>query len=1279
MPWWLGWGASCPNSYLPMALVGGEVQILTWNGRGICMVDSEGRRRMKTAVQRLAAHKHVLRFQEVHGKEGEISDTFRRWLPGWRISVSVCRGDDELQLHTMGGVVTAICPVLADRVQISDVVLAHGRCIFTELAFPKETEPRVGGCGSALHSRAVYIGNIHNYGLKSVHLNGISRHLAHLRDKVQADPISFMAVLVGDFNFRHRGDRDFKVGQPPSVVLPGSLRSANPQSCSSNFQARWEKMLEDWTEISQPYPTHYDHKGHLCTRIDRGFIAYPSNFLIKLQCSSSVIGSPEDYFGDLISDHAPLLFSFGLKPRLCQGAQPIPRHICKSENFKLELQSLVEDMHFEDLAPEKKLICYKSCIREAARRVRDRLFLEDPASDNAIRMTLSSISRAIWFNDVKLARRVFSSSSIARDLLEVRHGRVVCIDFHSFDSLFNEYHSKDLRNNIHTMGRLLSNVSSQNVKKQIKARIQVAKRFLGIYWSKGKRLKLVGLKLPAADNGEAVVFDAEAVQRGLIDFWEPVYQPKAFDAAAARDFLGVYVRRQGHLFEFADAELPDQEAIQGLVQRARDSATGFDGIPYCAYKVVPEFSAGIFGESLGVWSKGSRPPHLQESNKQKVWFLPKGECEDDKVAVTRTPGNLRTVFGSNTDVKHIASCVAEAILPATLKVTPFSQRGFCRGRQLSLNIVDLDTYMRAYNCLACSKDIGSCIGNAPCTALNDFCNAFPTVLHEWLFLVLEVLGVPLHIRRIIQWMYSEITAFSSGFGNAGFLFEVLCGVRTGCPLSSVLFLLCVNPFIHLFEMLSDGPGLSQTRICADDFGSALRRLRSIKTHASIFRLAKKVAGLCLKPSKCVLIFTCFILDDGKAQLVRNWLRDNVPEFAEFIIADSGKYLGWYLGADSIFRSFQAPFRKFRARVVEVAHGGAPATVSIIKYNQYAVSVISYVAQFAAPSLECKVAALDHWAVHKILRIPQNSMSRKLCHSLEEFTIVDPIHLGSYCAAILFRFAQSEKDYLLGLATQTRDLVGCNLSLRDSDEHGLPDSGICGKSILGSLLDAVQLKGSMIEVKVLAQNTNAQQHAWVLSFPRCPFPPRFAGVQAAILDIFKYRDRCSDLSHELACKACVTLGDVIASNIRLPATWFQELREVFIDCKLFLRVCWLKAIAGAWCTTVRLHPGFVLPCIFGCTDCKDELLHYLVCPILWQFPREFLNYSEPSLSIASRLCLVFPSKDKLKALAFVHTLYHSCKNDFVCIGDGGLGASGLSDARMVQRRATEISRSIRHLV
>ena len=105
-----------------------------------------------------------------------------------------------------------------------------------------------------------------------------------------------------------------------------------------------------------------------------------------------------------------------------------------------------------------------------------------------------------------------------------------------------------------------------------------------------------------------------------------------------------------------------------------------------------------------------------------------------------------------------------------------------------------------------------------------------------------------------------------------YLFQVEKGVKTGCPLSSILFLLAINPFVHLLQWLSDSPGLSETRICADDFGSALKQLSVLKTQHSIFRMTGPVAGLFLKPSKCVLVITCMDLLKTSEYLSSNGLR-----------------------------------------------------------------------------------------------------------------------------------------------------------------------------------------------------------------------------------------------------------------------------------------------------------------------------------------------------------------------------------------------------------------------
>ena len=169
------------------------------------------------------------------------------------------------------------------------------------------------------------------------------------------------------------------------------------------------------------------------------------------------------------------------------------------------------------------------------------------------------------------------------------------------------------------------------------------------------------------------------------------------------------------------------------------------------------------------------------------------------------------------------------------------------------------------------------------------------------------------------------------------------------------------------------------------------------------------------------------------------------------------------------------------------------------------------------------------------------------------------------------------------------------------------------------------------------------------------------------------DQCNVLSG-IANKAVITLGPEISSNISMSINWFQDLLECFEHVNSFVRVCWLKTIVGGWTTTSRMHESVRWPCIFGCIDCRDELLHYLICPFLWQFPREHLKCEEPSISIGSRLCFVAPTIEKLRTLAFVHALYHHLKKNPKCVRPDG----SIQHPRIVLNQAQELSRLVVHL-
>ena len=526
------------------------------------------------------------------------------------------------------------------------------------------------------------------------------------------------------------------------------------------------------------------------------------------------------------------------------------------------------------------------------------------------------------------------------------------------------------------------------------------------------------------------------------------------------------------------------------------------------------------------------PPNLRDFNVQKVWFAPKGTQDEDSRAVYREPSQLRTIFGGNTDAKIVAGGVGFKIVSAVLAVTPFMQRGFCHGRQLALNVVDLDAYLRLYNSCGNFSDPCSRIGELPCLALYDFCNAFPTLVHEWLFMVLKMYNFPIELQWIIWWLYQDITAYSSGTGNGSFLFYVLGGVKTGCPLSSLLFLLGINPIVDLFILISDGPKLSTTRVCADDFGSALKMLKSLKRQASIFRMCSKVSGLQLKPVKCVLVFTGIELTNSIIFAIRNWLKKHIPEFADFKIQSSGKYLGWYLGKNSVKLSFEAPLAKYQSRVSEVVQGKAPISASIVRYNQRCIPCISYVSQFANPCRQdYDLQAIEHTAVHRVFRMPPQAMSRNLMHSSGFCTEVFPTVLQDYNRSCTFRFACSEKAYLVDLCSRIHVELGDHGVLAELNAVA-PYGGIKEPPILCNLIDAIRLQGVFSDL---------QDKVYLGIDPRVEdfCPVKKDKIQSKLLQIYRSRFDYGRLPNLLGQRMAITFGHGFWRGLFWPITGLRS--------------------------------------------------------------------------------------------------------------------------------------------
>ncbi len=176
----------------------------------------------------------------------------------------------------------------------------------------------------------------------------------------------------------------------------------------------------------------------------------------------------------------------------------------------------------------------------------------------------------------------------------------------------------------------------------------------------------------------------------------------------------------------------------------------------------------------------------------------------------------------------------------------------------------------------------------PILPLFDFMAAFPSVIHEWIFLCLRHRGFPIGFINFILAIYHQASAFAFINGRLQFLFPFLSGVLQGCPASAFLFNSSLDPFLnHFSEIVRTRSGI--LRVCADDVGAALRTLRCLRLLFPVFQCAQDLAGLTLKPVKCVIV-PLVPFSEEVVLGIQGWLANHIPAWRHFSIRPTAKYL-----------------------------------------------------------------------------------------------------------------------------------------------------------------------------------------------------------------------------------------------------------------------------------------------------------------------------------------------------------------------------------------------------
>ena len=453
---------------------------------------------------------------------------------------------------------------------------------------------------------------------------------------------------------------------------------------------------------------------------------------------------------------------------------------------------------------------------------------------------------------------------------------------------------------------------------------------LGRIWAPfGKQLPVHAIRV-----GDRLVLDADERLSSLADTWSATFAcVKPIDVDAAREVIA----RCATDFAIEDFAPPSSSCIRSYLMNVRDSAPGVDGLPYRAWlRAGP--TAWLLLHEVACWlCAGNLMPC--DFNDALFIFVPKGLEEDDELGIVRSPDATRPLGLKNTDVKCISGATHYLIKrPLAARAAP-QQNGFVFGRNFINNVVDLDTRAR---CFAMDRSL-----SLPIMLFTDFGAAFPSVVHQWLFMVLDSPGIPIGLRNFIIGIHSQVTAYGSAGSSVTPLFFILSGVTQGCPMASDCFVMAFDPFLNLLATLVDSRDLGITRACADDVGFALSDITLLKPVSTVYKLARRLAGLSIKMKKSVVV----PLDqwsDATRDLVADWIADHLHDWDDIGIAPFSKYLGYFLGPEIGDLMWRAPSSKWQSRAAAITATGAPPSIAAALYNKFAFPTLSYVRRPALP-------------------------------------------------------------------------------------------------------------------------------------------------------------------------------------------------------------------------------------------------------------------------------------------------------------------------------------------
>ena len=230
-----------------------------------------------------------------------------------------------------------------------------------------------------------------------------------------------------------------------------------------------------------------------------------------------------------------------------------------------------------------------------------------------------------------------------------------------------------------------------------------------------------------------------------------------------------------------------EECLSALKSFHRNKAPGTDGLSAEFYLC---FWNEISNPLIDCLNHGALLEELSISQRQGIISLIPKKNKDPLLLK-----NWRPISLLNTDYKLATKCIAKRMEKVLPHLIGRDQTGYIKGRFLGENIRLISDIIKQNE-----KEEGMIL-------FLDFEKAFDSLEWGYLLEVLNAMNFGPNVCNWIHTFYHNITSCVVNNGYASDFFSLQRGVRQGCPLSGLLFVLAVEPLANQIRMDNSIKGL----------------------------------------------------------------------------------------------------------------------------------------------------------------------------------------------------------------------------------------------------------------------------------------------------------------------------------------------------------------------------------------------------------------------------------------------------------------------------------------